>query len=124
MAEKWSEGARLDLLAEVLWTAPQMPNLAVQFRRDCVDLLDPEREHALAVLCPTTRHYVSVYVLPKAMKPEADGNRAVGYNGPPVTFAIADRPNVGPNRQVEVVGVEEGRKRIRDIAFAARASTR
>jgi hypothetical protein len=68
---------------------------------------------------PYDRHYVSVYVLPKAMKPEADGNRAVGYNGPPVTFAIADRANVGPNREVEVVGVEEGRKRIRDIASAA-----
>jgi hypothetical protein len=46
----------------------------------------------------------------------------VGYNGPPVTFAIADRPNVGPNREVEVVGVEEGRKRIRDIAFGGSAS--
>lgn len=86
-------------------------------------MLDAEREHALAVRCPTTRRYVSVYVLPKAMKPEADGNRAVGYNGPPVTCAIADRPNVGPNREVEVVGVEEGRNRIRDIAFGASAST-
>jgi hypothetical protein len=56
------------------------------------------------------------------LMPEADGNRAVGYNGPPVTFAIADRPNVGPNREVEVVGVEEGRKRIRDIAFGGSAS--
>ena len=117
-------GCEANLLGEVLWTEPQMPNLPVQFRPDCVDLLDAEREYALAVLCPTTRHYVSVYVLPGAMKPEADGNRAVAYNGPPVTFAIADRPNVGPNREVEVVGVEEGRKRIRDIAFGASASTR
>jgi hypothetical protein len=31
---------------------------------------------------------------------------------------------VGPNGQVEVVGVEAGRKRIRDLAFGARASTR
>jgi hypothetical protein len=58
------------------------------------------------------------------LMPEADGNRAVGYNGPPVTFAIADRSNVGPKRGVEVVGVQEGRKRIRDIAFGASASTR